>query len=717
MSRRFQLTYTVVAGALLATPGLAQDAVPSGPGEAPRSELVEAVEIVVSAMGHETPTFLTPASTSTVASREIQRTRLRRTLPDALLDLPSVMVQRTSYGQASPFLRGFTGYQTVMLVDGIRLNNSTFRSGPNQYWSTVDAFTVERLEVTRGAASVLHGSDAVGGTVNAVARRVASFEPGLHAGGRTLLRWASAEDSWISRTEVSGNQDDLGFLVGGTYRTYGDLRSGHPERRQDQTGYRDTDGDLRLDFRQDADVTWTFAVQHVDQDAVPRTHKTEDAVSFHGTDAGSELKRDLDQTRDLVYARRDHRNAGLAFADRTTTTLSWHRQRESQVRDRDTSRRDIQGYTVDTWGLQQQFEKSTRAGYLVYGVEAWLDDVSSFRDDYVDGALDLSRIQGPVADDADYALLAVYAQDEIELGETTVTVGARFTHAAADANRVDDPAVSGGDPATPGNVIDIDDSWNNVVGSVRAVHPLSQRWNVFGGVSQAFRAPNLSDLTRLDDTSGVETPSPDLDPEHFVSTEIGVKHQGADVTFQASYWRTWIRDLIVPSPTGRSIGGTPEVRKDNVGDGWVNGVEVEGRVRLDDAWSVAAAGTWMDGEVEQLDPVLGNVDRPLSRLMPLTGSLTFTYAPPGGGFEAWFSGRAATRQDDLSLKDATDTERIPPDGTPRYAVLSLGASMDLGEHATVSVAVDNVTDTNYRIHGSGVNEPGRNFVLAVDLRF
>ena len=52
------------------------------------------------------------------------------------------------------------------LVEGIRLNNSVFRDGPNQYWNTVDPYSMGRVEVARGPASVLYGSDAVGGVVN-----------------------------------------------------------------------------------------------------------------------------------------------------------------------------------------------------------------------------------------------------------------------------------------------------------------------------------------------------------------------------------------------------------------------------------------------------------------------------------------------------------------------------------------------------------------------
>jgi hemoglobin/transferrin/lactoferrin receptor protein len=215
-------TLAALALASLVSVAAAQDVAPE---ELSVSELDDAAEIVVTATRTGREAADVPFSTSRVDRRGLDglETRLRRTVTDGMVDLPSVMVQKTAYGQASPFIRGFTGYRTVMLVDGIRLNNSTFRSGPNQYWATVDPFTVERIELVRGAGSVLYGSDAVGGVANAVARRRSSFEEGTHVGYRSLVRYAGAEDSWTVRGEAEGNVDDLGFLFGGTYRTYDDF--------------------------------------------------------------------------------------------------------------------------------------------------------------------------------------------------------------------------------------------------------------------------------------------------------------------------------------------------------------------------------------------------------------------------------------------------------------------------------------------------------------
>ena len=713
---------SAVASLALAAEVRAQEESTEPPAEerSPAPEPERAVEmdaLVVTAARREAPLFESPFSMSRVTMDDIQRQRLRRTTTDALLDLPSVMVQKTAYGQASPFIRGFTGYQTVMLVDGIRLNNSTFRSGPNQYWSTVDVFTVQDLEVVRGPASVLYGSDAVGGAVNAVARRRTEFEPGSHGSVRAIFRAATAERSFTERLEGEGNVDDLGVFAGVTFKDYEDLTAGKGSGELPGTGYREKDADLRLDYRVDPATTWTLGLQHVRQSNVPRTETTVEAVSFHGTVLGTELKRDLDQARDLAYARLAALDAGTSFADRFEATLSWHRQAEEQDRDRTAGRTEISFYEAQTLGLQAQAVKKTAAGTLTYGVEYWRDRVRSSRKDYVNGVQTLEAIQGPVADDATYDLAGAYVQDEIPLGAGTLIPGARFTYAAAHAEKVDDPTVAGNDPATPGNTIDLRDSWSNVVGSLRTVQPLGEDWNAFGGVSQAFRAPNLSDLTRLDDTSGVETPSPGLDPEKYLSAEAGVRHRGRTWTLQAAAWHTWIDGMIVPSPTGALIGPTPEVRKDNVGDGWVHGVEAEATWHLSRDWDLSGAGSWSRGEVDQLTPAGMTVREPLSRVMPLTGALTLWYAPPRLPWNAWLSGRAAAEQDELSLKDETDTRRIPPGGTPGYAVVSFGAGYEISEHARIAAALENVFNKDYRIHGSGVNEPGRNLVVSLELSF
>ena len=106
-------------------------------------------EIAVTATRVEKDIFQTPNAISVVDQKRIERMNAQTT-PLILREAVGVFAQKTTHGQGSPILRGLTGYQTYIQVDGVRLNNSTFRSGPNQYLSTINRDSLRRMEVLRG---------------------------------------------------------------------------------------------------------------------------------------------------------------------------------------------------------------------------------------------------------------------------------------------------------------------------------------------------------------------------------------------------------------------------------------------------------------------------------------------------------------------------------------------------------------------------------------
>ena len=692
--------WSLLALAAVGTPSLAQ-----GSSVAQRDrddELPTLPAALVTATHSAHPSIETPYTAEAVTAAEIER-RSYRTTPQILNDTAGVLVQETAPGHGSPYIRGFTSLRTVFLVDGIRLNNSVFREGPNQYWNTVDPWSIERLEVVKGPSSVLYGSDAIGGTVNALTRNPDTYGIGLRDRERLLYRTSTAEHSHIGRVEVTATKDDVfGILAGGGMADFGDVRGGPDVGTQRNTGYEAGNADVKVERFLGEDTRLVFAHQRVRLYDVPRTHSTIWSEPWEGTTSGSDLKRDTDQERDLTYVQVYGKSEASWFDD-YEVSLSWHRQAEERNRIKGSGSHERQGFEVGTLGLFANFVTPSAAGTWTWGFDYYRDNVDSFKDG--------NPIQGPVADDATYDMLGLFVQDEIDAGERwTFTLGARVQRTAVDARQVQDPV--GGDRMT------IDEDWRAAVGSARFLYRLVKgRRHLFGGVSQGFRAPNLSDLTRFDSarSNEYEIPAPGLDPERYTTYELGIKEERESVTAQGALFFTDVMDRIVRFPTGNVNGdGEFEITKDNVGDGYVWGIELAGTWHFAPRWSIFGDATYMEGKVDTYPTSDPEKKREyIDRLMPTTARFGVRWESAKRWCEAL--GTWADDADRLSTRDAADTERIPPGGTPGYVVLHARGGWRINEHVDVRLAFENITDEDYRIHGSGSNRPGRSVLFGLTL--
>ena len=107
----------------------------------------------------------------------------------------------------------------------------------------------------------------------------------------------------------------------------------------------------------------------------------------------------------------------------------------------------------------------------------------------------------------------------------------------------------------------------------------------------------------------------------------------------------------------------------------------------------------------------------VSRLSPLRGSVAVRYDSPDERW--WVEGRviAADEADKLSEGDKEDTQRIPPGGTPGYVVASLRGGWEVSEDVSLTLGLENLTDEDYRVHGSGVNGEGFGAVIGARVGF
>jgi len=662
-------------------------------------------EVVVTARRLQEPAFTTPHSVDVIDSQRIKVASFRST-PDIFREVPGAMVQKTAYGQGSPYLRGFTGFRNLFMIDNIRLNNAVFREGPNQYWSTVDAGSIARVEVVRGPSSVLYGSDAIGGTVNVLTRRPQAYREGEQIDGDAYYRYATAENSSIGRATADlALSDRAGLLLGGSAKDFGDIESG--QGKLPNTGYDEWDADAKVVYDLSDNLHLTGAHYQVHQHHVPRTHSTIHSKPYAGTTVGSDYQRNTNQDRALTYARLEADEwLGLQNWD---LTLYHSLQEEEETRVRSGNRRSQQGFKVNTYGFNLLTTiASAHWGEFITGVD-WAHDM-------VDSHSSTNPVQGPVADDSSYDWAGIFAQNLYHFGASVeLTTGVRLGYFAANAGSISDPV--------DGTEFSYHQDWLEPVGSIRlGWAAVPDQVYLYGGISQGFRAPNLSDLTRYDTarSNEFEVPSADLDPERFTSYELGSRFSAQGLNVDVAAYYTDIQDQIQRLLTGRvNADGENEITKANVGNGEIYGFEVKINWVPTENWQLFGTYAWLDGRVDNEAQVGAPTVRDYpSRLMPANYRVGLQYQPESA-LNWWAETEIIGAEDanKLSLQDQTDTQRIPPGGTPGYTVWTVRGGLDLGANLDLVLALENVMDENYRVHGSGQNEPGRNIIVALEYSF
>ena len=617
-------------------------------------------ETVVTASRLEENASGSPQLTEVITSEDFVEQGFR-TVPEAFALTPGVSVQKTTHGQGSPFIRGFTGRQNLYLFDGIRLNNSTFRSGPVQYANTIDGFALDRLELVKSQGSVLYGSDALGGTVNALS--VSSGyrdETGFFQKGKAFYRYDTNSLSQVGRLQQTiGVGGKWGLTLGGTFKDFGDVRSDFYGRMRG-TGYQEQGVDAKLEFSLADNLQLTLASQNLNQDNISRWHSTlNNPGGFAGLAPGTFNARELDQERSLTYLKVEHEPLSGPI-DRYTATLSYQTSQDSEFQDRSVT--DIRRQNIDTqsYGLSLVAESELQGTQLVYGLDYYKDDIDSTgsrtgRD---------PRASRPLADDSTYRSLGVFAQARRSWNDKfETTLGLRYTYAKAKLGKVFDGTED----------ISASDDYNAVVFNARALYHLDDTWTLFGGINQGFRAPNVNDLSgNVTSRSGLTSlGNLDLDPERTITFELGTRASNDRFSLEASLFYTLVDDLIIGIPDSPD---SSTIMTANGSDAYIVGLDAEASYKLTDSFTLSGFLTFQYGDTER-DAFIGSDDtitEPVSRLSPLRGSLALRYEPS----DIWWAEAriiAAARANRLSANDRTDTQRIPPGGTPSYFTVSLAA--------------------------------------------
>lgn len=640
----------------------------------------------------------------TVVDREALRERAPETASEALHFTPGVSVQKTNHAGGSPYVRGRTGQQVLILVDGFRLSTSIMRSGPNQYLNTVDPSGLDRLEVLRGAGSVLYGSDAIGGVISAVTR--SPSRRGTE--GVVEARAASVDRSTGGRGQLEATIGEAGLLLGFGGAAVGDLRGGGPlplasvpvydQSVQRFTGYDQLGGDAKTTLPAGPGELTVAAMTFRQYDA-PRTDKcTESDCRFFDQ-----------QVFDLGYVRWAATRVGPLHDLEAGVAVSRTLEERSRLRaNRLPELERDRVMTLQYYARASPVSRQLGEGAVLQisaGTDGFLDLLASEAQTGEGPAL-TPALRGKYLDGSRFATAAAFGFAELIVSPALAfTAGARLSYSRAAVAA--DP--EGMTPAF------VDDHAVPVAGGGVRVTVADGVWLV-GNLDQGYRAPNLDDLTASSSEGpGYQLPNPSLVPERSTSLEGGAVIRHPRFAGALFGYQTYIDDFITripascPEDLANRCDDAPSVfQLTNADSATVHGVEIDARVRLPAGISVSGVATYTHAST--IDDTGDR--RPDSKIPPLSGRLGVRFDLADSRYFLESIADFAFRQDRLSAADESDP-RIPPGGTPGYGLVHLRGGARLAGGLFATLTVHNLVDSGYRVHGSGVDGPGFGALLSL----
>jgi outer membrane receptor protein involved in Fe transport len=673
--------------------------------------------------------FRTPQPVLVVDSAAVRR-RAAYTVSDLFRLEPGVDITGTGSNQARLAIRGQRGQRILLLENGIRLNNARRQQDFGELPALSDVESLERVELVRGPASVLYGTDAIGGVVNLFPAGAPTSGPS-RIGGEVGYRYSSHDRQSRPAGYVAGRLGGVGFRFSGTWRdtepyrapsgSFGSLTLSQPVRVHD-TGVRDENysGEIGIAVAEGHNLFARYA----------RYQARDFGFGFvNPDDFGAPDDPDIrisypEQTFQQASVRYQTSRISSFLADRLELTTYY----QSNARDLNL---DVfvpfgsppaapgggvsvasRNFTdIDTWGFRVEAARIVGGRHTItYGGDFSRDD--SFNRDS-----SLTRVTGfgppqqeisntPPVPNAIYQTGGLFAQASLALtSRLSTTLGARVQDVRA--HTLPTEGVTGAE-------IRSDDQ--TVVGAANLLYQLTPQVALVGNAGRAFRSPNLVERFFEGPTpegSGFQQRNPELEPETSFTVDLGLKVRAGPAYLEGFYFRSTIRNGIRIEPTGEMVGPFPAFRNVNVDKIRDEGVELLGDVRLASGLGARASFSTHSAE-DALNP-----NNPVgdTYARKLAGELR--YDDPAGRFWLSYGVRHQGERKDVALGAGPVGDVLPA-----FTVHGAGAGLSFLRTGRVhhDLAV-NVSNLGNRLYAEFPNasffrpEPGRSVTVTYRLGF
>lgn len=719
-------------------------------------DIVETNEVVLVANRLPEKREDLPQQIEIISARDIAL-KNAQTSADLLSSTGKVFVQKSQMGGGSPVLRGLEANRVLIVVDGVRMNNAIYRGGHLQNVITLDPNIQDRVEVLFGSSSVIYGSDALGGVMHFYSKNP-TYDLPLQVNAMT--RYASVNNELTGHLDFNVGFKNVASLTSITYSQFGDLRSGansnfvngfrwelpvYAERvngvdvtvknedplLQKNTGYNQLDINQKFRVKSGEDTEHVLNFQYSISSDIPRYDRLS-VIRGDGTPESSVWN--YGPQKRLMTSYRLQQTSATRFYNEMNLTLSFQNIEESRIdRKFGSSRLRNRKETLNILGLNLDWQKSygkTPVGQRTqvnYGFEFYHNEVTSFnREENIqtgavrtsDDATDPAETRYPQGGNQ-MRFMGVYANVKHHFNNWLIgSAGLRMNANAIEADFGNNPL------NLP--VDEVNQRTKGITGSFGMVAKLPQKWRLALSYSSGFRTPNIDDIGKIFDSGAgiVRVPNTDLRPErtHNIDLSIFKSFWNDAVQLELTGYHIWLKDMLRIENTtfnGQDSlffdGQLSQVQHNsNIGLGVIYGMFASIRAELTRNILLFSSFSWTKGE----DRTEGTENRNLDHIPPAFGQTSVQFKMRRMRHEVFANYQYWKFWNEYSGNSVDRPQfAVPEKGMPAWVTLNYRLSYNLHPLLTLQLAVENILDTHYRAFSTGINAPGRNFIVSLRGKF
>lgn len=672
-----------------------------------------------------------------------------QTAADLLESSGYVFVQKSQLAGGSPQLRGFGTNRVMIVVDGVRMNNAIFRSGNLQNIISIDPNALESAEVLFGPGAVMYGSDAIGGVMDFRTKEplLALDSSKYNSKLNYYTRYSSANSEFTNHIDYNIGGKRLASLTSLTYSIFGDLKAGKHGNQsflrptyqetidgvdntlindkpqlQRNSGYDQLNLTQKLLFKLSEETLIEYAFNYATTSDAPRYDR---------------LLRDSDNDGELDYAewyygpqkwmmnRLTVNNSpeSSILADDIRLTLAhqnFQESRNDRKMNSSTIRRQYEAVNAISVNLDMDKKVSSRSE-LFYGLEGVINKVSSnaYRENITDG--DQLEINPRYPDGSVWAAYGAYLNSKYHMNDKWIlNTGVRYS--IYQINAVFDTSLFAY-PSTESNT-----TKSSLNGSIGIVYNPNEKTQFYINGSTGFRAPNIDDIGKVFDSEPgrVIVPNADLKPETSYNAEVGfMKVIKNSVKLDGALYYTYLDNAI--ARTFYTLNGQDSILYDgemsqvqalqNVSNAYVYGAQGGIEVFLPKGISVYSKISFQKGFDYIND---SSAYFPKSHITPMFGRSGVTYTRKQARIEFYAVYHDKVEFEELPLGERGDNvyakDAQGRNFTPAWFTLNLKGTVYFNKYLSATFGVENITDQLYRVSGSGISAPGRNFIVSLKAR-